>query len=96
MRDDVKLELGRRKDLFQTQEWDGPHAPGITTFTAEKNQDLKQVSIDLMEKCNIAVKLLRAYPGKECPAMRLSWSVQTNEREILFALEKIGELIGDT
>ena len=89
-REQARATLGETQQC-RVMEWQGPHAPGILTFTGRPDMDHGQWVKQLESECGIIVKLLADYPEGIAPAIRLSWSSMMNQRDFRKGLSKIAQ-----
>ena len=84
IREDAKQQLEDIKEV-QTREWDGPHAPGILTFTYQHHDRF----MNILKKEHIVVKQFRDYPEGETPSIRISWLSQADAKYMKLIVDKI-------
>ncbi len=74
-------------------EWQGPHAPGILTFTGTPDRDHGPLVKRLEDEYGMIVKLFADYPKEVTPAIRLSWSHRIPQRDFRKGLSKLAHLL---
>ncbi len=89
-REQAKAVLGETQRC-RIVEWQGPHAPGILTFTGAPGMDHRRLVERLEADCGIIVKLFAEYPEGIAPAIRLSWSSRTDQRDVRTGLSNIAQ-----
>ncbi len=74
-------------------EWQGPHAPGILTFTGKPDCDHGQLVKRLESEHGIIVKGFADYPEPVSPAIRLSWSSEIPRQDFQTGLSTLAHLL---
>lgn len=87
----LKERLSRMNGV-EIVEWDGPHAPGILSFQLHKS-DFNDVHFAeyLSLTHDIAIKPLRSLEFSQM--LRVSWSLSTEDQDVLFLAEKLNEAL---
>ncbi len=89
-REQARATLGAIQHC-RVMEWQGPHAPGILTFTGTPDVDYGHVVKRLESECGIIVKLFADYPEGVAPAIRLSWSSTMKPHDVQEGLSMIAQ-----